>query len=154
MLIIEKLSDDKRGQCRLSSLLTVLDVDYVPPLNAIVDIPKYVERLLKNAEVLVAVLDESDIGLIAVYANDIDTRTAFISSIGVMPAARGKGVGERLIDAAVKLCMQTGMKRLRLEVSIQNAPAAKLYRRCGFRLLSEIFPNASYEHSLFYEKKI
>jgi ribosomal-protein-alanine N-acetyltransferase len=57
---------------------------------------------------------------------------AEILSLGVVPPARGKGVGKHLIAAAADRCLGAGAKRLFLEVGDENKPAMGLYRRLGF----------------------
>ena len=152
VLSIEKLTDNEEDRHRLITLFFALDFDYVPPLTSVVDVPEYAGKLLENAEVLVAVFNKVDVGLIAMYANDSREHAAFISTIGVLSSARGQGLGIRLLDEAAVLCIKNGMKSLRLEVSAQNKPAVKLYERCGFRLFSGVTEDGSYEHSLLFEK--
>jgi ribosomal-protein-alanine acetyltransferase len=60
---------------------------------------------------------------------------ARLYSIAVDPAYRGQGVADRLLEAAVRLCVAHGADRLRLEVRPSNRTAARLYERAGFALL-------------------
>ena len=53
-------------------------------------------------------------------------------SIGVVAAARGKGVGSALLDALLALARQQGHRAISLSVDRQN-PARRLYERKGFR---------------------
>lgn len=50
----------------------------------------------------------------------------------VSPAARGTGVGRRLVEAVVALA-KGKVETLELSVAIANAPAIALYLACGFR---------------------
>jgi GNAT superfamily N-acetyltransferase len=50
----------------------------------------------------------------------------------VRPAARGQKVGEALIEAAAGWVRSRGLGPLYLWVAAPNAPARKLYERCGF----------------------
>ena len=49
----------------------------------------------------------------------------------MVPAARGRGVGRRLLDALATRAAESGHDRLALNVHIRN-PAAHLYSRAGF----------------------
>ena len=53
-------------------------------------------------------------------------------SIGVTPAARGRGVGAALIVALLAAARNAGFHAVSLSVDRQN-PAARLYTRLGFR---------------------
>lgn len=56
-----------------------------------------------------------------------------ILNIGVEPAARGKGIGSALLQAAVDQFRADGGRELFLEVRASNAPAKALYEKFGFR---------------------
>ncbi len=52
--------------------------------------------------------------------------------MGVVPAARGRGVSHRLLRRAVGQCRRARAVRLHLAVDERNAPALAAYRRFGF----------------------
>jgi len=52
--------------------------------------------------------------------------------MGVHPDYRGRGIGERLIRAAIDAARASGFERLELSVYGRNVRAAALYRRVGF----------------------
>ncbi len=56
-----------------------------------------------------------------------------IYSVAVAPEARGLGVGQQLVDAAVDAARELGLRTLTLEVRTDNRPAIALYERNGFR---------------------
>ena len=53
-------------------------------------------------------------------------------SIGVIPVARGQGVGNALLDALLATAREQGQRGVSLSVDRQN-PARRLYERHGFR---------------------
>ena len=55
-----------------------------------------------------------------------------IHDLAVLSAARGRGVGGALLTAAEAYARSAGCCRLTLEVQDDNAPARRLYARCGF----------------------
>lgn len=57
---------------------------------------------------------------------------AEILSIGVAPAARGAGLGHRLLEAVAIHAAAAGADSLFLEVAEDNLPALRLYERFGF----------------------
>jgi RimJ/RimL family protein N-acetyltransferase len=53
-------------------------------------------------------------------------------NMGVVAARRGRGVGFRLLDAAVRESFRRGLIRVELQVRSDNAPAIALYEKFGF----------------------
>jgi RimJ/RimL family protein N-acetyltransferase len=52
--------------------------------------------------------------------------------IGVVAAYRGRGIGRRLLEAALRKAWQTGFSRVELTVRVDNPRARRLYERFGF----------------------
>lgn len=57
---------------------------------------------------------------------------AEILTIGVVPAARRRGLGRKLLDAAMTEAARRGAVSMFLEVAAENAAALALYARAGF----------------------
>lgn len=57
---------------------------------------------------------------------------AELLSIGVVAAARGRGLGCALLSCLIKAARKAGAKRCFLEVDSKNAAAKGLYARAGF----------------------
>jgi mycothiol synthase len=55
--------------------------------------------------------------------------------LGLMPAYRGRGLGDLLMRRAVAAIHETGCARLSLAVDAQNMPALKLYWRHGMQAM-------------------
>ncbi len=60
-------------------------------------------------------------------------RDAFVDDLYLRPAARGKGLGSRALEAVAAESVALGVHALHLEVERVNAPAQALYRKLGFR---------------------
>jgi RimJ/RimL family protein N-acetyltransferase len=52
--------------------------------------------------------------------------------IGMLPEARGRGLGRRLVTAALDAARARGMERVELEVFASNTRAVALYESLGF----------------------
>jgi RimJ/RimL family protein N-acetyltransferase len=52
--------------------------------------------------------------------------------MGLLPDWRGRGIGARLVAAALADSDRIGLERVELEVFLGNGPAQRLYRRFGF----------------------
>lgn len=59
----------------------------------------------------------------------------------VAPRARGRRVGERLVQAVLDEARGRGLRRVVLQVADNNAPARALYERMGFVLTGETTPH-------------
>ena len=55
-----------------------------------------------------------------------------LQDVEVLPASRRKGVATALTREAEREVARRGYDRLTLTVSVDNAPAQALYRRCGY----------------------
>jgi ribosomal protein S18 acetylase RimI-like enzyme len=52
--------------------------------------------------------------------------------MGMLPAYRGRGIGERLLRASIDAARSAGFERIELSVYAANERAAALYRKVGF----------------------
>lgn len=60
-------------------------------------------------------------------------------AIGVAPRCQGRGVGSRLLAAALEVADNwMALRRVELTVYIDNAPALALYRKFGFEVEGEL----------------
>lgn len=150
---MERLGRNEYSRTRLLTLITELDTDFIPPISSITDIGTYCDKLITYAEMFIMKHKGDDSGLIAVYANDQKQHCAFISSIGIKRAFRGRGIGALLINKAVEVARKQGMRRIRLEVNRHNDSALKLYHRYGFSEISCSVQDKG-KDSVILEKKI
>ncbi|MCM2466645.1 hypothetical protein DIC75_10080 [Methanoculleus sp. CWC-02] len=60
----------------------------------------------------------------------------YISSLSVVPAERGRGVGAALLEGAVRKVRSRGGGTIALNVIAPNPAAVRLYERAGFRTVS------------------
>jgi GNAT superfamily N-acetyltransferase len=96
-----------------------------------------VERLLGdgNTDFLLASADGDVLGVACVryrYGLWQDAPDACLEDVFVEEVARGRGLGEELVRAAVERARGRGCRRIELDVNDVNEPARKLYERLGF----------------------
>ncbi|MCW5748873.1 MAG: GNAT family N-acetyltransferase [Alphaproteobacteria bacterium] len=60
-------------------------------------------------------------------------RDGFIDDLYLLPQARGRGLGRAAIDSLERIAAGHGVQALHLEVESNNARAAALYHRRGYR---------------------
>ena len=68
----------------------------------------------------------------AALVTAIGDSTAHLAQLAVDPSARGRGLGQRLIEAAASSARARGFSSMTLLVSATNAAAQALYDRLGF----------------------
>jgi len=83
------------------------------------------------------------------------TRLARVYSLAVAPAQRGTGVAKLLMTAGEQAASDAGRLYLRLEVSVDNTPAIKLYQTLGYQKFG-IYRDYYEDHkdALRYQKRI
>ncbi len=95
-----------------------------------------------NVRVWVAVAGKTIIGdVILLLRAGADYGRVY--TVVVAPAARGQGLGDRLIAQAERATRAEGRRRLRLEVRQDNAAARALYAKRGYREVAAL--DAYYE---------
>jgi len=72
------------------------------------------------------------IGTVGAGSSDV-TGTAALTALWVAPAARGRGVGEALVNVVREWAKDAGYEQVMLWVVEGNLAAESLYRRTGFR---------------------
>ncbi len=91
--------------------------------------------LFQGNQVLMAV-DEAGDPLGALHQT-VDRNVAWISHVAVAPAARGRHVGQALVDTFVECNHVTDKSRYMLWVQQQNTAAVAMYMKKGFRYINK-----------------
>lgn len=148
----EKNSINIQKICDYNEIYRVLlDISsaYTPPLiTSIKNLSEYALKLADNAEVFVA-KDKSILGFIAIYSNDMISKTGYITQIGVKSTAQSKGLGKKLMNISYFICKEKGMQKIKLEVRKNNLKAIKFYQKEGFEKCGD-----ATENSIYMEKSL
>lgn len=106
---------------------------FTPPLSAKLDIFDYASKLMNNAIVLLLKKgNEPAVAFAAFYANDNVNYIAYLSTIGVAEACKGKRYGKALLLCAEQIAAEKNMKALKLEVKKSNTSAIGFYEHMGY----------------------
>lgn len=74
-------------------------------------------------------------------------RAGRILTLDVVPAARQLGLASLLVDECESRLRSSGCKEVYLETAVNNEPALRLYRKCGYQILRTL-PGYYASHSL------
>ena len=139
---------NKAAVSDIYNFLAICDQAFIPALSSQVNIRRYSEKLYENAETVEFWTNGRLSGLVAFYCNDHERKTAYVTSVGVLPEFQGIGIAKEMLKKTIEIAIEENMEFMRLEVGRQNERAANMYRRLNFRVLSES------THTLLMEKKI
>ena len=103
---------------------------------------------------LVAEIEQRVAGYILIIYHP-GTRLARIYSLAVSPQQRGNGIAKALMTAGEQAAQDDGRLYLRLEVSVDNFPAIRLYETLGFQKFG-VYRDYYQDHkdALRYQKRI
>lgn len=104
-----------------------------------VDIDSYLQKLFKFGKVF-GVYDDIDnryCGFAAVYMNDLETKTAYISLIGVSSDYKNKHIGTQLLRYVEKQAFDSCMEHMQLEVKKHNNIAIGFYQKNGYSFIEK-----------------
>jgi ribosomal protein S18 acetylase RimI-like enzyme len=111
--------------------LCATDQYFTPPLSQRVNLPAYASKLCELAERDEVWVGTELVGLVATYCNDRE-HGAYISSVSVLPAFRGQGLADDLVQQAVARARDRSLPRVSLHLHPDNRAAMALYLRLGF----------------------
>jgi ribosomal protein S18 acetylase RimI-like enzyme len=86
-----------------------------------------------DSEVDAEILGYVYAGLEPMSWKELREAAGFIHDVVVTEAARGRGIGARLVDEAAAWLESRGAPRIMLWTAERNAPAQRLFARLGFR---------------------
>jgi ribosomal-protein-alanine N-acetyltransferase len=106
---------------------------FIPPLSKKVNIQDYSKKLFERSITFEAWANESMVGLVAVYFDEIKEGTGFITNVSVLENYTGSGLSERLLVMCLEWLRKKDISSVKLEVSRENIPAIKFYEKLGFK---------------------
>jgi ribosomal protein S18 acetylase RimI-like enzyme len=110
---------------------------FIPPLSQRVEINIYAQKISTNADKFEAWQEDTLIGLLAVYCNDIEARKAFITIISVAEKFSNKGIASELLAKCIEYVRVINFEEITLEVSVQSVKARALYEKFGFQEIGQ-----------------
>jgi ribosomal protein S18 acetylase RimI-like enzyme len=140
--------------------IVLAGLDDEPELAPLMAAFNQIEEIVWKPEVMLAalrrLLRECDLGVILVararstraivgygvatfgYDLEFAGRDAFITELFVVPAKRGQGLGQLLLDSVVEKLREYDVSAVHLMVRPENERARRLYEHRGFRVAPRI----------------
>lgn len=143
---IRECFDSEEKKCAISSIDDAFTISIINREN----FDELFDKIDHYAEFVVAMNNEKIVGYAAFYANNTDTKEAFITLIGVDKGFQHRGIGTLLIQGCKKIAAQKGMNAIRLEVLCVDAGAQQFYKKMGFQKIG----SSASGKSLFFSMKI
>lgn len=133
-----------KSQKEILKILQEFDGVFTPSISEKVgDLSDYAMKLSENAFVYVT-YKSGNLGFVSLYANDINSKVAYISFIGVKKQARNMEIGRNLLETCFDKSIECGMEEIILEVRKNNYIADKFYKKNGFSYLKEASTQSVY----------
>ena len=126
-------SIDTSGAQEIKRHLVACDETFHPHLSSKVDLAEYSTKLANCATRFEAWSDGALVGLVSVYCNNIESGSAYITNVSVLPAFTGRGIARRLLSSCRDHASNKGFVCLSLEVDPNAQSALYLYQRLGFQ---------------------
>ena len=120
------------SRAQISRHLSQCDDDFVQSLSDRVEIDDYSGKIADKATRFEAWTDVDLIGLVAIYANDTESRVAFVTSVSVLPQWQGRGIASKLMRRCIEYVKEICFRSIELEVVSDNVCAIRLYEKMGF----------------------
>lgn len=126
-------TSDKR---QIDSIIRSCDNAFAEPVSEREIYAELLQKISKNG-IFVFAYQENPIAYCAFYANNMDTKTAYISLIAVNPEYQHLHIGKKLLNHCFEIARMYGMRACSLEVKKNNFSAIRFYQANGFVFLSE-----------------
>jgi ribosomal protein S18 acetylase RimI-like enzyme len=102
------------------------------------NLAKYPFKIIDDGGHILSLVDDGKVaGVCALFRDKDNRRQLQLARMAVDPEARGKGYGNALMEAALRLAAEMGATDVRLYTNTVLGPAVALYHKYGFQTVSE-----------------
>lgn len=122
---------------RMVNILVNIKSSFLFPTDDKEQLYKYAKKLIDNGNNFVLNKEGEDMGVVSIYCNDFVTKTAYTSTIGIIPSQRGGRLITYIVSFALEFAKEVGMERYRAEVHKINAKWLNLLLKYNFQIEKE-----------------
>lgn len=116
----------------LAALFTRVYEGYAVPMHVDGPVMRFM-RVAADVDLAASRVLREDGEPVAIALLGVRGEAGYIAGMGVAASHRGRGLGEAVMRAVLDEARGLGIRRVQLEVLVQNAAAIRLYERLGFR---------------------
>lgn len=138
-----------RNKNEIFSVINECDYSFSDSIVKRKDFENLLDKIYNFALFLTIYVCDQLAGYVAFYANDKETKEAFISLIAIKTEFQKQNLGTELIKMCEKKSYKLGMNFVRLEVNDYNSNAINFYKKNGY-----FFDGRCSENSKFMKKSL
>lgn len=105
---------------------------FIPPLSETINLNAYSKKIKTYADTFEAWANNRLIGFIAVYYNDTQPKTAYITNVSVLSDFLGMKIADNLLKKVETKINELDVSAIELEVDKNNINAINLYSKYNF----------------------
>lgn len=139
-IVIDLVKDSKKKR----EIVERCDHTFMHGITTRSDYETIFRKIDQNAFFIAAVVNKNYVGYAAIYANDQDEKTAYISMIGVLKDMQRMHIGSKLLEKCIEVSKEQAMEKIRLEVLDENQKGIRFYQKNGFVLEKKCSEKSSY----------
>ena len=113
--------------------LITCNENFIPHLEKRVNIREYSTKIFEKAVTFEAWFDNTLVGLVAIYLNDPEGQSGYITNVSSIRRFMAKGIASHLINMSIDYARQHNFKTIFLEVAKENVYALKMYKKHQFQ---------------------
>lgn len=117
---------------KIKEIIYEFDGEFISSVITRPDFIQVLNRIVDNAFVLTAFVENEIIGFCAFYINNFECKTVYISLIAVKMRYQGMHVGTIMMDYIKSMSKLNGFDKIRLEVDDANINGIAFYKRNSF----------------------
>jgi ribosomal protein S18 acetylase RimI-like enzyme len=111
------------------------DDQFLPKLSTRVSLEAYANKIADKAILFEAWANLELIGIVAMYINE--KNNGYITNVSVYHEYVGKGIAKQIFTNLIMYSKINRISEIKLEVSINNLAAIRLYKNFGFETMEE-----------------
>ncbi|MDQ0155372.1 GNAT family N-acetyltransferase [Robertmurraya andreesenii] len=134
LILLGKSADDIE---RLAKGIVNIDSNFLFPTDNKEKLHRYAKKLIEHGYNFILTDGNSDIGVLSIYANDFVTKTAYTSTIGIIPSYRGGNLIANLVNFGLEFAKEIGMEKFKAEIHKVNSRWLKFLFRFKFQIECE-----------------
>ena len=117
---------------KIEKFLKNIDKDFPIPLSEKQDLGLLAKKFCEKATLCTKEENDEIVALVAGYTENLENNIAYISVVGTLEMARGKGYAKSLVREFIDICKEKNIDAVHLYAVHANTAAVNMYKSIGF----------------------